>query len=312
VNKKVSIVMAAYNASAYIKEAIDSVLKQSYNHWELIVIDDGSTDDTYKLVDQYIDPRIRLIGQCNGGQCAATNAGLEIATGDLIMFLDSDDKLHEEKLSNQVACHANSNDISISRFLLFPDVSRTDDNALFQSMNSKNWIEVMLESGSYVANSCYLIPKSVIDSNKGYNVELSLNNDFEYFSRIVSSTSRIIFCPTAITYYRKQGNDSLSYRISTEELIKQLKARTLTYDMFLEKWQGDRFKKLISLDLARLIFTTFYKDRVVMNMSIQALSNYNKDNNVPVINNSVFGMVQRVIGFYNALWIKRIYTRIFA
>ncbi len=87
----ISVVMPAYNMEAYIGESIISVLSQAFRDWELIVVNDGSTDDTAKVVRQFDDGRIRLIEQDNKGVSAARNAGLDAARGDYISFLDADD-----------------------------------------------------------------------------------------------------------------------------------------------------------------------------------------------------------------------------
>ena len=101
---KVSIILPAYNAEAYVEEAICSVLAQSYAAWELIVIDDGSTDNTAKLVGNFVDPRIKFIRQKNQGVSAARNAGLDCAVGQYVTFMDSDDVLPPDALFLRAAC----------------------------------------------------------------------------------------------------------------------------------------------------------------------------------------------------------------
>lgn len=89
----VTIILPAYNADLYIREAIQSVLDQTYNNWELIVINDGSTDGTGSYVDSVIHPAIKVIHQQNRGVSAARNIGLDLASGEYIVFLDADDVL---------------------------------------------------------------------------------------------------------------------------------------------------------------------------------------------------------------------------
>jgi glycosyltransferase involved in cell wall biosynthesis len=83
--------MPAYNAEKYIEEAIKSVLAQSYTHWELIVVDDGSTDGTAGIVASFDDPRIKLLRQSNGGESVARNTALRHMHGEFVAFLDADD-----------------------------------------------------------------------------------------------------------------------------------------------------------------------------------------------------------------------------
>jgi len=97
--KKISGIITVYNVRPYLRKCIDSVITQSYRNMEIIVVDDGSTDGSGTICDEYAgkDPRIIVIHKENGGLSSARNAGLDIATGDLIAFVDSDDWLGEER-----------------------------------------------------------------------------------------------------------------------------------------------------------------------------------------------------------------------
>src|SRR5690606_3082381 len=101
---KASIVIPAYNAGAYITRTLDSILSQSLEDFECLVIDDGSTDNTAELVNSYQDQRIRLFRQANsGGPAAPRNVGLENARADYIFIFDSDDIMLPDKLKITVA-----------------------------------------------------------------------------------------------------------------------------------------------------------------------------------------------------------------
>ena len=100
----VSIIMPCYNASAYLQEAIESVQTQSYRDWELIIVDDGSSDNSREIEREFVanDKRIHLIEQPNSGACRARNNGIEHAKGEYIKFLDADDVLDKDCLQIQV------------------------------------------------------------------------------------------------------------------------------------------------------------------------------------------------------------------
>jgi glycosyltransferase involved in cell wall biosynthesis len=101
---KVSVIIPTYNYAHFVREAVESVLNQSYKAHEIIVIDDGSTDDTAQVLGPFVrDGRIRYHAQSNGGLCRARNAGFALATGDAFALCDSDDAWHPEKLARQVA-----------------------------------------------------------------------------------------------------------------------------------------------------------------------------------------------------------------
>lgn len=100
----ISVIMPAYNAGRFIREAIDSVLAQTHSDWELIVVDDGSTDDTIELARQYQDPRIRLFAlEHSGYSSRVRNFGLAQARGEFIAFLDADDLYESDALESLLA-----------------------------------------------------------------------------------------------------------------------------------------------------------------------------------------------------------------
>lgn len=99
----VSVVIPTYNRSAYLCQAIRSVLEQSYVDFEVIVVDDGSQDDTRSAVARFADPRVRYTCQDNAGRCAARNAGIRLATGRYVSFLDDDDLYLPNKLSSHMS-----------------------------------------------------------------------------------------------------------------------------------------------------------------------------------------------------------------
>ncbi|MGM0568516.1 MAG: glycosyltransferase family 2 protein, partial [Elusimicrobiota bacterium] len=98
-NPKYSVIIPVYNRPELIREAAESVLHQTYRNFELIIIDDGSTDSTPEAVKSFRDPRIKYIRQKNAGPAAARNRGVRISSGKYIAFLDSDDRWLKYKLS---------------------------------------------------------------------------------------------------------------------------------------------------------------------------------------------------------------------
>jgi glycosyltransferase involved in cell wall biosynthesis len=100
---KVSCILRVYNGEKYIREAIDSILNQTYKDFEFIMIDDGSTDDTVKIIESYNDSRIKLYkNEKNMGLSYATNRGIELAKGEYIALVDSDDVYYNTRLEKQV------------------------------------------------------------------------------------------------------------------------------------------------------------------------------------------------------------------
>src|SRR5262245_19762108 len=101
---KVSVVIAVYNREKYVRSAVDSILSQTFSDFELLVIDDGSTDGSIAVVQSHSDPRIRLIrNHTNFGVSATRNKGIQLARGEYLAFLDSDDWAYPDRLAKQIA-----------------------------------------------------------------------------------------------------------------------------------------------------------------------------------------------------------------
>ena len=113
-NPKISIVIPIYNTAKYLPKCLDSILNQTYKNLEIILIDDGSTDNSGKIADDYAkkDPRIKVIHQKNAGQSTARNAGIKKATGEYISFIDADDEIRPDFIEKLL--HAYNKDTAIT------------------------------------------------------------------------------------------------------------------------------------------------------------------------------------------------------
>ena len=114
-NPKISVIIPIYNTEKYLKNCLDSILNQTYQNLEIILVDDGSTDNSKKIVDDYAkkDKRIKAIHQKNQGQSTARNNGLEIATGDFISFIDSDDAIAKNFYQKHLEAYGDNTSVSV-------------------------------------------------------------------------------------------------------------------------------------------------------------------------------------------------------
>jgi glycosyltransferase involved in cell wall biosynthesis len=136
----VSVILPTYNRAGYIKDAIESALNQTYRNIELLIIDDGSTDNTQAVIEPYLkDNRIRYIKQENCGAAAARNKGLELSKGKYVAFIDSDDIWEKDKLEIQLEVMNSLPDVAI----VFSDFSAKRQDGLIEKSHIRTYFTVM-------------------------------------------------------------------------------------------------------------------------------------------------------------------------
>lgn len=127
-NILISVIIPVYNSEKYLKQCLDSVINQTYNNLEIIVVNDGSTDKSLEIIKSYKDSRIKLINKENGGVSSARNVGLKEATGEYIMFVDSDDYLTNNNVIEELIDSTNNGDIVRYNYLTLNNGQLIKDN----------------------------------------------------------------------------------------------------------------------------------------------------------------------------------------
>ncbi|WP_162053132.1 glycosyltransferase family 2 protein [Pontibacter pamirensis] len=226
----ISVIIPAYNSAAYISDAIASVLNQTYQEIDLIVVDDGSTDGTLEEIKNFKDSRLRYFTIVNSGQCAAANYGLSLAKGEYIKFLDADDLMNKDHIAAMLkAAIENEGDLILCKWARFyhsvedakfgirPEWSSFD--------NSIDWFKAALSAGPDMLPVWqWLIPKRIIEISGGWDESLGLGNDFEFSSRLLMASKGVSFCEAASVYYRSGLNSNMSTDVSPKTFMSVLNA----------------------------------------------------------------------------------------
>ena len=219
-NELVSIVMVNYNQEKFLKKAIDSVLIQTYKNWELIIVDDGSTDRSVDIIKEYEDDRIKPIFlQENSHICIATNTGFAAVNGKYIARLDSDDIWEKEKLEKQMDFLQQNPDAKVC----FTQIELIDENGenindrepeLLSLYNSRQksreeWIKFFF----FVGNS--LLPtlvfeKKLLDIVGGFKMNYCQTHDFEFLIRLIKHTDFYFVEEELVKYRRTSAQNSAS------------------------------------------------------------------------------------------------------
>lgn len=214
-NPKVSIVMPAYNSRAHIVESIGSVINQTYQNWELIVIDDGSSDDTFEIVNELskIEPRIKLSKQKNQGIGATRNNGYGLSSGSWIAFLDHDDLWQARKLEEQIAASASNPDFDVifsgGWFFFNNNLEElTEYRTVYGTFNNSEMYLRQLEE-NYIATLSVMVKRSVIDKIGPWDERKLIQgcDDYDYWFRMAKANAVFYGVEEHLFYYRKHDNN---------------------------------------------------------------------------------------------------------
>ncbi|PCJ01404.1 MAG: hypothetical protein COB15_00335 [Flavobacteriales bacterium] len=206
----VSVIIPAYNAAPYIVETVNSVLSQTYSNFELIIVNDGSTDTTLKQLIQLqeSDKRIKVIDKVNSGVCDSRNEGIKIANGDFMTFLDADDVWDYSFLECCLSKFEEKGSIQsiYTKVELINEKSEKLNQFIF-AKNISSTADVLEWKKDYVASmGCTIYRSSVIDQVGFFDSELSTAADQDFHLRVVN-VAPIIALDKVLFFYRVHDNN---------------------------------------------------------------------------------------------------------
>jgi glycosyltransferase involved in cell wall biosynthesis len=241
----VSVIIPLFNAEKYISEAIRSAIGQTWANIEVIVVDDGSTDNSLALARAFETDNVKIFHQENKGASAARNLALTHSKGEFIQFLDADDLISPRKIEAQ-----------LNRLAIFPGHICCCSSVFF--FDNEDHLQRPVAAvgfqkevyggdefltglfgfpyGGMVPMHSWLTPASVIKKAGRWNEGLSVNDDGEFFCRAVLSAKGVINCEDSVSYYRKhRAGGSLSAGLSREAYHSMLTAMSLQHAHLLQK-----------------------------------------------------------------------------
>ena len=247
---KYSLVVPIYNASSSIKRCINSIISQTYNDFELILINDGSTDDSQSLIEHYskTDNRIIIINKPNGGVSSARNDGIKLAKGEYIVFIDADDYIDDSYLENFNKSNA---DLIICGYTPFGKTNIENRPLEFYSENKDeivNHVNTNFRQPYYGAPWCKAIKRSLFyDHNLIFNTKLRCGEDIELFFRLLNHIKSLkIMGSVGYNYYASPVS---KYKLSAEEYKYHARTINKAIDL-IGHISLNNAKKIISSDLA--------------------------------------------------------------
>ena len=239
----ISVIVPVYNVEDYLDQCMESIVGQTYPHLEILMVDDGSTDNSGALCDQWAerDQRIRVIHQENGGLSAARNTALDAMSGELVIMVDSDDVLHPDAVSILLqAIQAQHADVAIGSFVVFDGKDAnwptiTSENTV-RHYDSQAALKAIYYQDKLTNSSCWRLFKASLFDDVRYPVG-KYYEDLAIVYPLYKKCSLVVGIDDAVYGYR-QRNDSILGRFSLKradvlDICEQLERQVLTEDVEL-------------------------------------------------------------------------------
>lgn len=198
----ISVIIPAYNAQAYLRECLESVLAQSFSDWEAIIVDDGSTDSTREIAAGFTvrDSRFRLVSTPNGGLSSARNAGIAEARGQWLTYLDSDDTLYPDALARLMAATTENVDIVVAGLSRDRDVAAVTDDSV-EIMSGLTALERGLYQRGVTTSACAKLFSRMVADGITFPDGLYYE-DLLYCVETLRRSARVAVIGDVVYYYR--------------------------------------------------------------------------------------------------------------
>ena len=227
----VSILIPAFNSERWIGAAIESALGQTWPTKEILVVDDGSTDQTLSIAQKFASASVSVITQSNQGAACARNKAYSLSQGDYIQWLDADDVLAPDKISKQMELLMREGtrrtlvSSAFGRFRHRVDRAQFSPTSLWCDLLPTEWLTRKLEDNVFMQTAVWLVSRELTEAAGPWDIRLQGDDDGEYFCRVILASDIIRFVPDARTFYRRTGGGSLS---QIGQSAKKLEAHLLS------------------------------------------------------------------------------------
>ena len=312
--EKISVIVPVYNVEQYLERCVDSIINQTYTNLEIILVNDGSTDNSGKLCDELAkkDERIRVIHKENGGLSDARNRGIDEAESDLVGFIDSDDYIDSD-MYEVLLKNLNNTDADLSMCALYDVYNNTPEA---QVANKETW-ELSSEQAIKMVMEAKIL--SVTAVNKLYRKSLFSDLKFEVgkiaedafiMVKLLDKCKKIVATNEKKYYYVHRENSITTQKFSTK-FLNVIEAYEQNSNIILEKYPKlkdvaqTRMNWACFYVLDRLLLDDNYNDKELENKLISYLKNHRKD----ILNDPLFTK-GRKIGFIALLLSRNLYRKL--
>lgn len=235
---KFSIIVPIYNCEAYLRECLDSVMNQTFKDWECICVDDGSTDLSGDIADEYAarDLRFRVIHKKNGGEGSARNAGLDVVRGEWVYYLDSDDILNHQtiEMCNRGIEMYPDTDLSAIRMIQYPDGKHPewhkDAEPTWEMIDISQKVDARsLHIPVWAMAYRFTVVKNILFT------DLKVGADRVYVIEVIEKAQKVVLCDYIGYGYRTRLGSIVNSKMSAEKFLADLRQRMVMYSAFTSR-----------------------------------------------------------------------------
>jgi glycosyltransferase involved in cell wall biosynthesis len=264
----ISILIPAYNAQRWIADTIVSALGQTWPKKEIIVVDDGSADQTFEIAKRFASKTVRVVTQANQGASAARNTAFSMCQGDYIQWLDADDLLDADKVKNQLR---KLDDCPTKRTLLsgaWGDFhyrkrkARFLPTLLWCDLTPLEWMMRKMGNNLHMQTDNWLVSRELSEAAGPWDSRLYRDNDGEYFCRVILACDAIQFVPDAKSYYRAAGFKSVSNIGGSNKKLESLLLSMKLHIRYLRSMEDSERTRSACIKYIRTWLPEFYPYRL--------------------------------------------------
>jgi len=313
----VSILIPCYNAEKWLAETLESALAQTWYNKEIIFVDDASRDNSLAVAKRYESKIFKVISQKHGGASAARNGALREAQGDFIQYLDADDVLAPGKIEAQIkrlqteapgaiAAAAwgrfhYSQPYHSARFI--PDSSWNDCHPF-------DWLVQIRTTGRMMPPIGWLSPRKVLDTAGQWDETLSLNDDGEYFARVLLKSTKIVFCQQSLAYYRSGYPSSLSNQFTPEAMNSRFRTVELISQYLLEYKDSPEARLACANTFQKYIYDVYPNVPHLLDVAKQRVKEFGGSSLKPETAGKIHKFLVHTIGWKAAQRIRIKYSKL--
>ena len=296
---------------------MQSVLAQTHQPLEVILVDDGSTDNSYTVAKQYESSQVQILQQQNAGAAVARNTGLAVAKGGYVQFLDAGDVLDEHKIEAQVnALKDQPGKVAVCDYKQFTTEEElknriyTDQSNFIYSSDDPQDFLVGLWGGkgqlNFIQTNCWLAPKKVIEKAGNWRVYRCPDDDGEFFARVLLASEGIVHVPGVYNYYHiaPGGVNQLSRSKNKKYLQNVLLNIDLKHQYLVKAGHHPYIKKAIASQYLRFAVDQFPAQKILCAIAYKRYRSLNEKVKVPVLGGSVIEFIKHVFGWRMARLVR--------